>query len=55
MRKVEEYLEHAEQCREMARKAQPEHRQQLLQMAQTWAELAETRRKQLEREAAQKE
>jgi hypothetical protein len=47
MKKVREYLKHAEECREMARAAEPSHRQQLLSMADTWDQLAEVRRKQL--------
>ena len=34
----------------MARTAQPQHRVQLEDMAQTWEQLAEARRKQLERD-----
>ena len=49
MRKIEEYLEHAAECREMARTALPSHRQQLEQMAETWDQLAEARKRQLER------
>lgn len=47
MKKVEDYLRHAAECREMARKASPAHRQQLEQMAETWEQLAEVRRQQL--------
>ena len=49
MRKIEEYLEHAAECREMAPTALPSHRQQLEQMAETWDQLAEARKRQLER------
>lgn len=49
MRKIEEYLLHATECREMARTAQADHRHQLEKMAETWEQLAETRRKQLDR------
>jgi ferric-dicitrate binding protein FerR (iron transport regulator) len=47
MKKVEDYLQHAAECREMARKASPAHRQQLEQMAETWEQLARVRRQQL--------
>jgi hypothetical protein len=43
MKKVEEYLEHAAECREMAQAAPPHHRQQLEEMAKTWEQLAEVR------------
>ena len=49
MRKLEEYLQHAAECRDMARTALPSHRQQLEQMAETWEQLAYARRRQLER------
>ena len=49
MRKVEEYHMHAAECRNMARTASPAHRQQLEQMAETWEQLAEARKKALER------
>ncbi len=47
MRKMHEYLEHAAECREMARTAPPSHRQQLEQMAETWEQLADARKRQL--------
>jgi hypothetical protein len=41
MRKIHDYRKHAEECRELARKAGPgEHRDQLMNMAQTWEALA---------------
>jgi hypothetical protein len=44
MKKIEEYREHAEQCRHMASRARDEQsKQQLLQMAETWASLAVSR------------
>jgi len=46
MDKLEEYWQHARQCRELA--AQMEHeeqRKQLLEMAATWERLAEDRAK----------
>jgi hypothetical protein len=49
MKKVEEYFKHATQCRDMARTAQPQHRQQLEAMAATWEQLASDRKAQLER------
>ena len=47
MKKVEEYLEHAAECREMAQSAPPQHRQQLEEMAKTWEQLAEARHREL--------
>ena len=49
MKKIHEYLLHAAECREMARTASPAHRQQLEQMAETWEQLAEARKRQLEK------
>ena len=49
MKKMHEYLEHAAECREMARTALPAHRQQLEQMALTWEQLAEARKRHLEK------
>jgi hypothetical protein len=44
MKKVEEYREHAEQCRRLAASARDDQaKQQLLQMADTWDSLAENR------------
>ena len=47
MKKLHEYREHAAECREMARMAPPAHRQQLEQMAETWEQLADARRRKL--------
>jgi hypothetical protein len=47
MKKLDEYQKHAEECREMARIAQPAHRIQLEQMAATWEQLAEARKRKL--------
>jgi hypothetical protein len=47
MKKLHEYEQHAAECREMARTEPATHRAQLEQMAQTWDQLAEARRKQL--------
>jgi DNA-binding transcriptional MerR regulator len=44
VKKVEEYLEHASECRTLARAADPAHREQLEEMARTWEQLAEARR-----------
>ena len=52
MKKIEEYMHHAHECREMMKTAQPQHMAQLRQMAETWEELADTRRRQIERGAA---
>ena len=50
MKKLHEYIQHAAECRQMARTALPNHRAQLQQMAATWEQLAEGRKKQLEKE-----
>ena len=50
VRKISEYLQHATECRDMARRARPEHQQQLENMATTWEQLAESRRLKLARE-----
>jgi hypothetical protein len=47
MKKVEEYLQHAAECRRMLQTALPEHRQQLEEMAKTWEQLAEARQRNL--------
>jgi hypothetical protein len=45
VRKVEDFLQHAAECRQMATAAaSQEHREMLLQMAQTWESLARDRR-----------
>jgi len=49
MKKIHEYEQHAAECRRMARTAPATHRAQLEQMAQTWDQLAEARKKQLEK------
>ena len=44
MRKLQDYRQHAEECRAIARKtASPEQREQLLKMAETWDALASER------------
>jgi hypothetical protein len=45
MKKASEYLKHAAECREMARTAPAAHRVQLEQMARTWEQLAESRKR----------
>ena len=55
MRKLDEYIKHAEECRDMARTALPSHRVQLEDMAQTWDKLAGARRRQLEKEGKTEE
>ena len=50
MRRLSEYLKHAQECRDMARTAtSPEHKAQLEQMAATWDQLAEARKRQLDK------
>jgi hypothetical protein len=50
MKKLAEYLQHAAECREMARVAQPTHRLQLEQMAETWEQLAKARKRKMEKQ-----
>lgn len=50
MKKIHEYHQHAAECRNMARTSSPTHRQQLEQMAETWEQLADARKRQLERQ-----
>ena len=47
LKKLEEYLMHAAECREMARTASPTHKAQLENMAETWEQLADARRRKL--------
>lgn len=49
MRKLHEYEQHAAECRAMAQ-ASPAHREQLINMAETWEQLAEARRRQLRKD-----
>jgi hypothetical protein len=44
MKKIEEYLQHARECREMAQTGLKQHRAQLEEMAKTWEALAEAKR-----------
>jgi hypothetical protein len=48
---LHEYIEHADECRRMARVALPQHRTQLEQMAVRWEQLAEARRRQLAKQS----
>jgi hypothetical protein len=51
MRKISDYLRHAEECRILARTADTEdHRKTLLAMAETWRELAEARKEEIDRQ-----
>lgn len=51
MRKIEDYLRHAADCRQMANNAaNDEHRQMLLHMVETWEGLAKDRSEQLARQ-----
>jgi hypothetical protein len=51
MRKVEEYRRHAEDCRKLANSVSTEEaKQQLLQMAGTWDDLAKHREDQIARQ-----
>ena len=54
VKKVEEYLEHASECRELARAAHPAHREQLEEMAQTWEQLAEARKRKIKKQLTAK-
>jgi hypothetical protein len=50
MRKIEEYKRHADECRQLAAiSSNEETRAQLLEMAQTWTELARNREDQIVR------
>ena len=49
VKKIEEYFKHAAECRDMARTASPAHREQLEQMAETWEQLANARKHQMEK------
>jgi hypothetical protein len=43
MKKASEYRQHAAECRALARQMQGEQRDQLLEMARTWDQLAADR------------
>lgn len=49
LRKYQDYLRHAAECREMARTTPSFHRAQLEQMAEVWDDLAEARKRKLEK------
>ena len=49
-KKVEEYLGHASGCRTSARAAPQAHRQRLEDMAQTWEQLAEARKREIKKQ-----
>jgi hypothetical protein len=51
MLKISDFIKHAADCREMAKRTTNQmHKAQLEQMACTWEELAEERKKLLERQ-----
>lgn len=51
MRKISEYHEHAEECRQLAKQMKdPKQREQLEAMASAWMMLADERRKQIAKE-----
>jgi len=50
LKKLEDYLKHAAECRTMARTAASTHQQQLIHMAETWEQLAQARKRQLEKD-----
>jgi hypothetical protein len=52
IKKVEDYLRYAAECRDMARTASAAHRQQLEQMAEAWARLAKAGEDQLDERGA---
>ena len=49
LKKLHEILQHAAECWNMARTASPAHTQHLEQMAETWEQLAEARKRKLEK------
>jgi hypothetical protein len=51
VRKLDEYIEHAAECRNMARTATAAHRNQLEEMANTWDSLAQARKIQLQKQS----
>ena len=55
VKKVEEYLEHASECRTLARAAPPAHREQLEEMARTWEQLAEARKRKIKKQLKAKD
>jgi len=55
LKKLHDYRQHAAECREMARVASASHRDQLIQMAETWEGLAAARKRKMEREGKTEE
>jgi hypothetical protein len=49
MKKIEEYLEHATQCRALANRGLAHTRQRLYKMAEAWERLATDRKKRIAR------
>jgi hypothetical protein len=54
VKKIQEYLEHASECRTLARTVPPAHREQLEEMALTWEQLAEARRGKIKKQLKMK-
>jgi hypothetical protein len=52
MKKVEDYLRYAAECRDMARTASATHLQQLEQIAEAWERLAKAGKDQLDERGA---
>jgi hypothetical protein len=51
VRKVSDYIKHAEECRRLAQSADTaEHKAALLAMAETWLELAKAREQEIARQ-----
>ena len=48
MRRIDDYQHNARQCRELARSMPPAHRDQLLDMARQWEQLAAERAAEIE-------
>jgi hypothetical protein len=51
MKTVAEYRERAQECRRMANRALPKHRNALIKMAQVWEILAHDRQKKIAKKA----
>jgi hypothetical protein len=51
MKKASEYREHADECRKLAASMEGDQRDQLLQMAENWDQLAEDRTRLIASEA----
>jgi hypothetical protein len=50
VKKITDYLRHAAECRNLARSASPDHKQQLEEMAEVWEQLAEGQRHKLKKQ-----